>query len=257
MRVYIYPYHQDSTSAREISQEMGILRLRRTTSSVRDAADLLIINWGATRVPYELATIINQPGAVAKAASKSQFFVHASQVDGLNIPAYTNSWAIAEEWIKRGKEVCSRSVLSGNSGEGLVISNNPDDHPKDAPLYTEYLPKYAEYRVHVVDGKVIETQRKVWPRSRSTVGVNWKNRSFADGFVFQSTRQTDLPSNDIHDQAIKAVAAVGLDFGGVDVIWNRTHNRATVLEVNTAPGIEDTDLSKYRVALNEIIRKYA
>ena len=38
-------------------------------------------------------------------------------------------------------------------------------------------------------------------------------------------------------EATKAVAALGLDFGAVDVIYNEKYGRAYVLEVNTAPGL--------------------
>jgi glutathione synthase/RimK-type ligase-like ATP-grasp enzyme len=45
-----------------------------------------------------------------------------------------------------------------------------------------------------------------------------------------------------------AVAALGLDFGGVDVIWNERRQMAYVLEVNTACGLEGQTVNDYAEA---------
>ena len=37
----------------------------------------------------------------------------------------------------------------------------------------------------------------------------------------------------------------GLTFGAIDVIWNEHQQKAFVLEINTAPGIEGTTVEKY------------
>jgi glutathione synthase/RimK-type ligase-like ATP-grasp enzyme len=39
--------------------------------------------------------------------------------------------------------------------------------------------------------------------------------------------------------------ASGLDFGAVDVIWNERQQRAYVLEINSAPGLEGTTIDDY------------
>jgi len=47
------------------------------------------------------------------------------------------------------------------------------------------------------------------------------------------------------EQASLAIAALGLDFGAVDIIWNNHYQLATVLEVNTAPGLEGQTITDY------------
>jgi len=43
-------------------------------------------------------------------------------------------------------------------------------------------------------------------------------------------------------EAIAAVDCCGLDFGAVDVVLGKEDEKAYVLEVNTAPGLESTAL---------------
>ena len=55
------------------------------------------------------------------------------------------------------------------------------------------------------------------------------------------------------DQAKLAVKATGLDFGAVDIIWNNLQEKAYVLEINTAPGLEGQSVETYKKFLNELL----
>jgi D-alanine-D-alanine ligase-like ATP-grasp enzyme len=44
-----------------------------------------------------------------------------------------------------------------------------------------------------------------------------------------------------------------LDFGAVDVIYNRAQDKAYVLEVNTAPGLEGSTLDNYVEAIQKVL----
>jgi D-alanine-D-alanine ligase-like ATP-grasp enzyme len=46
-------------------------------------------------------------------------------------------------------------------------------------------------------------------------------------------------------EAQKAVNALGLDFGAVDIIYNGHEDKYYVLEVNTAPGMEGETMFSY------------
>ncbi len=78
--------------------------------------------------------------------------------------------------------------------------------------------------------------------------VNWKIRSYANGFLF--SRYGIYPSEARDQLAVKAVAALGLDFGAVDLIEDK--GKFYVLEVNTAPGIEDEMVPIYAEAIKEL-----
>lgn len=69
-----------------------------------------------------------------------------------------------------------------------------------------------------------------------------RNRS--NGWVFTRNDIDPLPQ-DALTQAVNAVAALGLDFGAVDLVIGRDDELAYVLEVNTAPGLEGTTVQDY------------
>lgn len=119
----------------------------------------------------------------------------------------------------------------------------------NAPLYTEYIKKNTEYRIHVVNGRVIDACRKVAPRGREP--RNWQVRSHDNGFIFQ---RDGTPQSQGYGkacaQALLAMRVSGLNFGGVDVIYNTRQDKAYCLEINTAPGIEGTTVVRYKDAFN-------
>lgn len=260
MKAWIYPYATASESAKALAEKMGLKRIKLQGSNVADKKDRVIINWGSSRCPYRIAHVINKPTKVAIAANKLSAFMHLADYNEANpknqvrIPEFTTSKYVAEKWMEEGHDVCSRAVLSGNNGEGLIISKDKDKHPDYAPLYTLYKPKMKEYRIHVINGAVVAIQRKVWPAGRKKKDAgDFKARNYVDGFVFQTEKVKDLPSNDIITQAKRAVKALGLDFGGVDVIWNKQENLTYILEVNTAPGIEGSDIKIYADSLGDML----
>ena len=258
MATFIYPYTTGSKSAEELAKAMGVKRMLRSGSTVQDTPNNKIINWGSGDFPisrYLRTKVINPPGSVNDAINKLTAF-RILEREEINIPAFTTSYDVASRrWLDNGHYVASRALLTGNSSRGLVITNKEEELPKDSPLYTKYIPKKYEYRIHVVDGEVIIIQRKVFPSGKDSTGVNWKIRDIAQGFVFQTEKVENLPNKSILTEAINAVDALGLDFGGVDIIWNATYAMPFVLEVNTAPGIEGTDLTSYAKALTSLVER--
>lgn len=234
---------------------MGIKRIKHENSKYKGRPDRIVINWGSSQVPEQISKsrVINKPEVVAICANKLKFFEALSGQD-VSIPDWTNSYDVAVKWVGDGFTVCARTVLSGHSATGLVLMDK--DNPKSfvkAPLYTKYVPKQDEYRVHVVDGKVIDIQRKAlrngWVEEHGT-DVNYKVRNLANGFVY--IRQDVNAPKQVSEQAIKAMEIIGLDFGAVDVIYNLKNARAYVLEINTAPGLEGTSVDNYAKALGAI-----
>jgi glutathione synthase/RimK-type ligase-like ATP-grasp enzyme len=56
----------------------------------------------------------------------------------------------------------------------------------------------------------------------------------------------------LQEAAIRTVEILGLDFGAVDIIWNKKQDRYYVLEVNTAPGLEGETVVRYANAFKEL-----
>jgi hypothetical protein len=117
----------------------------------------------------------------------------------------------------------------------------------DAPLYTKYVKKADEYRIHVFDGQVIDIQQKRKRQEVPNEEVDYQIRNLAGGWVF--CRDDVVCPSVCSELAISAVATLGLTFGAVDIGYNRNEQRGYVYEVNTAPGLEGSTLDNYFEAL--------
>lgn len=253
--MYIFPYNAGSQSVRNLRAAKEDLRIiRRENSRFRGSADKIVVNWGCSQLPEEVmkSKVVNHPDAVAIAANKRDFFNKVKDV--VSIPPFTENVEEAFEWLNKGHHVVVREKLNGHSGEGIVILENQFDfedydHTK-ARVYVQYVPKKDEYRIHVSNGEVIDMQRKAMQRGLDREQVNWKVRNHRNGFVF--VREGVEPPEEVIEQAKLAVKTVGLDFGAVDVIWNNHYNKAYVLEINTAPGLEGKSVDTYAKALEDM-----
>lgn len=256
MATKIYAYNTGSKSAALLAESMDVWMLRHAGSRYVPRSRDTVINWGKGK-DWAPARTLNKPSSVARAINKLSFFQACTGENAPRVPDYTTDIRVAREWCGvdcRGaaRKVVVRHVLDGHEGRGIEIHSMPEDIPQ-APLYTKYIPKDAEYRIHVVGGQVIDQQRKVL---RSTVDqdtANWNVRNTANGFVFQ--RQGITVPDDVRSQALLAIRLLGLDFGAVDVVWNRRRDKAYVLEVNTAPGIEGTSVTNYATAFKNLIER--
>lgn len=252
----IYPYKAGSRSVSALKNALGIKAINvKGKSKFKGNPKKVVLNWGSSSMSEEAnkCQVINNPDAVAIAANKKDFFeaIH----DSVQVPEFTTDEAAALEWINQGAKVVVREKLTGNSGDGIVLINSVEEWEayahKKSKLYVKYVPKKDEYRIHVMNGEVIDMQRKARNRDVYDEDVNWQIRNHNNGFIF--AREGVEPPQDVLDQSLAAVANVGLDFGAVDVVWNVKRKKAYVLEVNTAPGLEGTTLDNYSKGLSEMV----
>lgn len=243
----IYAYKNGSKSAKLLKEALGIPLLKHEGKPVRVDT---VINWGssdlAERVRYDM--ILNHPTAVNRSANKLHSFKAFDEYD-VPCPTWTASKFEARDWVGQGVNVFARTLLNSHSGRGIVDIQQPEDFV-EAPLYTQYVKKKNEYRIHVFGGHIIHVQRKARKKEIPDEEVNWKIRNHDNGFIFQMN-DVEVPE-EAKGIAINAVIAVGLDFGAVDIIESARGNWL-VLEVNSAPGIEGTTLERYVEAFKEVL----
>lgn len=245
--------HNNGNGSRLLAQALTVrlgqraLRLRHEGSRFTPRHDDVIINWGRSTRCYGPAacTVLNNPSSVAIAQDKLQTFLKLRGV-GVSIPDITIDRIVASDWL-RDTHVVARTILRGSSARGLVLIRTAQDMV-DAPLYTKYIKKSAEYRIHVMRGQVIDYAQK---KARQGEEVNYQVRSHDNGWVF--AREGVTPPECVLAQSVAAVEALGLDFGAADVIYNQIRGAAYVLEVNTAPGLEGTTVERYADAFARII----
>jgi len=238
-KLWVYSGNRPSNGAKELASQPGFLRLRDGRFHKVKPKDI-IINWGCSS---NLDNVLNTSKSVKIAANKLETF-KALEASGVSIVSWTTDAGMAQQWNSDNKTVVVRNKLTGHSGDGILIIE-PKSVVPDAPLYTKYVFKEKEFRVHVCNGKVIDTQQKIKDPDRDV--VTWKVRSHANGFIF--VRNSVVPDLARNELAIAAISALGLDFGAVDIIQDKK-GKLYVLEINTAPGLEGQTITSYTEAFN-------
>ncbi len=146
------------------------------------------------------------------------------------------------------KTLFARTLIASTGGRGIIEFDSDSENYPRAPLYTEYIPKKAEYRIHVFGGKVIDRQQKKKKRGFEE-DRNTRVRNLGNGYVY--TRDAIVLPENIETLATKAVEACGYSYGAVDIIYNEKRNQCFVLEVNSRPGLMGTTLENYINAIKE------
>ena len=259
MKIKILPYHPASRSAKNLAEGLGVKRLKRKNSRFTSDVDTVIINWGVSKVPDLLkgtGTWLNPPKAVATASNKAKTLLTLEEYGVRTVPFATDKDELEDLYLEETDSIVVRHKLTGHSGEGIEIIKVGDRVP-NAPLYTKYIKKTDEYRVHVaydLAGEyayVLDVQRKARSRKVKDEDVNWQVRNHHNGFIY--AREGVEAPGEVLQQAMRALDALCLDFGSVDVGYHKDTGLAHVYEVNTACGLEGTTLTKYLEYFNKTI----
>jgi RimK-like ATP-grasp domain len=244
--IKIYSYSSKSKSAKALANELDATMITRKSSYIPSHDDK-VINWGCSTTPsWWKGSYLNKPSAIGRACSKLATLGTLKQHDVRTVE-WSEYWTQALDWLEDGFLVYARTKLSGHSGKGIVIMNNVYGFVP-APLYTKFLGHDREFRIHVLKGTVMDAVEK--KQRDSDIPADMYIRSNKRGWKFN--RKVIIPQ-DVLDQAVKAVKALCLDFGAVDVGYKSDENKAYVFEVNTACGLEGTTLIKYTEAFKKAI----
>lgn len=283
----IYPYMSGSESVKKLKDAIDATVIKLKNSRYVYRPGHVVVNWGNSRIPTwytDNTHILNTPNAVASASNKLMALTALEEAGVEHVP-FTIDKEEVEEWFEDGAtKVYARKVLNGHSGEGIeVIKSHPDvfeldkialqlrllgynDEAErverrtiglfpeipDAPLYTKGIENRGEYRVHVFLGRVIlytKKSRRVQDGEVDTPEENEADvRNLDTGWVYRADNLNRLER--VETLAIRAIDALGLDFGAVDIIMDQDKN-VYVLEINTAPGMEERTLKAYADALKD------
>lgn len=247
-RYRVLPYRQGSKGARNLADALGgkVLKLEGSKFVIRQGD--ILVNWGNTNTPEyfngRMDLFANgNTHLLRDVTNKLHFFQKMERDNEDIIPKFwTNMQGIPDEAFP----IVCRTVLAGHSGDGIVIAA---DRSELVPcqLYVQYVKKQDEYRIHVGvknnEQSIISVQRKARRLETPDEEVNWKVRNLAGGFVF--VRGGVEPPVCVLEAAKRALECTGLDFGAVDVIYNERQEKAYVLEINTAPGLEGQTVEDY------------
>jgi hypothetical protein len=170
-----------------------------------------------------------------------------------NIPAleFTDDYSVLRKWLGEGHTIFGRMLLNSSCGKGIVVippdtSNDDLDSLTPCPVYTKYKKKKREFRVHVYKDKVVAVTEK-----RRRTGFegqpNAMIRNLENGYVFCQTVENEPEG--LRQLALQAAEVSPSDFRGVDVGFNEHFGELFVIEVNSAPGIQGSNVKAYMEAI--------
>lgn len=234
-------YHAAShVTGNRLGDYLGIPHGRNTS----DRVDYLI-RWGnrsgAGWRPRE--GVINSQNSLNNNADKFDALVTLDEA-GVPVPDYArdrSAFGTEIEYPILGRE------QDHARGEDInLILQWRDAYLTENDFFVEYIPTDFEYRMHVVNGEVVQVHEK---RLRSEEDNHPFIRNSETGWVFVEPREEAPPDS----LAIDAVGALGLDFGAVDVVREENTGDHYVLEVNSAPSLDEANLQRYGDALADEI----
>lgn len=265
MSVFLYAHNPNSQGCRELAQSLGIKRIKHENSNFKRAR--VVINWGSTEIPSKIISrtdyLLNEPKTVSQVVDKRAFlfslqpagFDNLEAEDIITIP-FTTDPSYAEYWLRKGKSVVVRHMMRASGGEGIEFIKPGEELPK-APLYTRYVPKMSEYRVHFIGDSVFYIQEKKRKLDVPDEKVDWKIRNHDRGFIYaepDEQNEITLTAKYVVEKFI-VDQLPDLDFGAVDIIYNSFYKKFFVLEVNTAPGLIGRSVDKYKEAFSRYLNK--
>lgn len=242
--MFILPYKPGSESAKKLAECLDAKLLKSEYHKLVTFSSY-VINWGnSKRLVASVEKVLNHPKFVRKAVNKLEAF-KVFKAKNVAVPDFTTSFEEAKQWIEDGEWVVARDLLESHSGQGITLAKTVAELPTNSKLYVKYFKKTYEFRVHVFNGESIDYIQK---RKRNDIDETMFNkyiRSYGNGWVF--CREDIHHSEAVETMAVKAVKALGLDFGAVDVVMKQ-NGEIKILEVNCAPALEGTTLDKYTEA---------
>lgn len=215
------------------STKLGSNSLKRIATALSQRVGYKVLRtkrMNPRKVQYEYGNLIDK-------CSQYRWFT----TNNVPCPDYTFDRATARDWLLASSTVFCRTLTRASEGKGIVVAETVDQLVP-APVYTKYTKKKREFRVHIFKDKVVQIvekrKRSGWSADRDT-----RIRNTANGYVF--CRNVDNIPSGLSELALKASLVTNSDFRGVDIGYNELKDQLFVIEVNSAPGVEGSNVDDY------------
>lgn len=194
-----------------------------------------LVVWGCSVPPVgmlRVRRVLNPHAAIPNATNKIRCLrlLGAAGVPHLRFTTFPQ---VAQGWLDESKVVLARLKVASSKGQGIVKMTKQEDMVV-APLYTLFEESTSEWRVHAFkDGHTLIAKKALREGQEEE---NLPLRNHGDRYTFKYKDIAVDPK--VRETAVEAIQALGLDFGGVDMLYHKPTGKATVIEVNTAPGLD-------------------
>lgn len=242
-----------SKSGRDLAHSLGAIRVY-PDRNYRQKQNHTIINWGNSSFPNWYAFgdgFLNHPYKVSLAANKRKTF-DQFLLKGVDHLDWTDDTECAQSWVDGGSKVYGRKTLTGHSGSGIIIFDAETiTTPQECPLYTLETKAKYEYRIHLGNNGDYLIDSVMKKKKSGHEGGIRGIRNHSNGWIY--AREGVVVPPKVMEASIKAIKALDLDFGAVDVGYNANEDKAYVYEVNTAPGLVGTTLEHYTKYFKDLL----
>lgn len=174
--------------------------------------------YGGDFYPSPDDKIINPPAAICVSTDKIKSYAAFKKAGVPTCNYVTNEKDVPKDWHL----VVSRETTTGRNCEGVMICPRNDLVPS-CPLYTEYFEHDEEHRIVVFQGKVL---------------ARYMKDNLQDG-QYELTYMLPRGYEELDKTAIAAAKAVGLDYAGIDLLYNSDNQSHICLEINSGPLLTD------------------
>lgn len=241
----------DTAASSKLAKELGVTSFCSRLTPPPDNTDI-ILNWGNSSIPrwaFSEARWFNYLDAISNSSNKITMYWLFTIYD---IPTY--EYYSDKEDLPFDVQIVARYLVSSHSGKGIEVFNSSDEYIPNAPLYTKLEQHDYEVRLYVVNGKAVHYVQKAKMSSKKLEDKGFTFdpiiKTYKNGWVFKQNDKVELTTI-IEDLAVRAMEAVGLDFGCVDIAFTDP-NKPIVVETNSAPGLRSpTTLKAFAQAIKE------
>ena len=222
-------------------------RLNKVLKTKRIRNTDVLIRWGNSTSDATVNTPaieINKREAIVNASNKLKMMKILASTEGIQIPMMIIPSLLDSESVKFLLPTISNEdgkFFARNGANGEVRLADEVQH-NDSYL-TKPIDKDREYRVHVFGDEVIGIYEKIPTEGEICQDSIMKDHN--SQFVRCNT-DLDLRCNaGAQEMCVKAVKAMGLDFGGVDIIRERDTKEFFLVEVNSSPSLNNLNIKRY------------
>jgi hypothetical protein len=136
--------------------------------------------------------------------------------------------------------------LKHSQGRDIILPGKPGS----SEFWVGWVPSFNEWRIHVWKKRVIARGIKHYVGTKAM--AKYPIRSRRKGWRL---RHDIDPPQAVRDAARKAVAALGYDFGAVDILIRDPDDAIVILEVNSAPGLDNYTADRYVKAITRTFKR--
>lgn len=223
----------------------------------------IFIRWGNSYKEAPEGSIeINSMEAVKRTSNKLRMAYALIKKEGVNFPtAYISPLSAARLLEEEGMMESGQNQLEGFQ----VMQDNMDLYYRnssgvvrrrssraDGDLYgTAPIDRAREFRVHVFNGRTLGVYEKI-PHSEDQLYCKNDNCDFRRIDMAEESNREALRG--VRPMTRLAVEALGLVFGGVDVIISKS-GEIFVNEVNSAPSLNSINIDRYYEEIKNYVKE--